>query len=391
MDLNNKMVLRPAISPLPAQAPRALRSIAPISTASGLPEWPAGTRLLAEVLPGGNQGPPLLRLGGHTVSVAASPQPLRAGQWLLLEVTQAGPQPILRLLANASADLSDRLRTLLPARQPMSESLGALLSQAGRDTQGGRLPAESAAALADLRAAIPAAMRLGDARSLASAILNSGLFLEARLAGGTELPAQDLKALLLRLLGTLPRRDRDSDPQAGLAPTPATSASPLEAQARTLLGPLRSALAEIEWQQWAAGLDESGSGNNPLGRLMEFALPVHLGAGYAVWRLQIELDREAPGSHAEARKPGGWRARLALELPRLGALQVWCQAEGERLSLRLWSRDPTVVAELDRHLPRLEAGLRTAGLAPTLLQACEGAPDWPSPGPPRSDLVDERA
>ena len=75
------------------------------------------------------------------------------------------------------------------------------------------------------------------------------------------------------------------------------------------------------------------------------------------------------GNGAAGDAPPVFFARLRLELPRLGAVEVRLRLAGESIAATVESAGAASSAELDQALPEFAAALTARGLRPVLLQA----------------------
>lgn len=79
--------------------------------------------------------------------------------------------------------------------------------------------------------------------------------------------------------------------------------------------------------------------------------------------LAVAEDPEPEAGRAAARGPRAWRARLRLELPRLGEIDFSLALQGDRLSVGARARADASRAELAQHAAELRAALARNALA----------------------------
>ncbi|CAM3998473.1 hypothetical protein CCOS865_03547 [Pseudomonas reidholzensis] len=364
---------------------------------------------------------------GATLSID-SPRPLPVGS--LLSALVQGDQS-LRFVP-----LSGRQEQLLVGQQLASQqarqaSLPGVLSalqQLASAPEGNR---ELRASAERLLASLPDARQLGDPKTVASALNNSGVFLEAKLLGGLGAAvAPDIKAQLLRLVAqALP--GVPGNPQLSPAIAANTLAQVLPGMARSALGmlervsprlqpgtfPLPSRLLQSLEQEGdlqqllrlaaaavsrlqshaLSSLQQTGTlENGNLQTTWQTEIPVRHGQEFIP--LQAKLQREdTPQQQAdpqrEQRDPleSLWRIELAFDLPPLGPLQVQAQLIQGRLSGQLWAEIPETARLIDSQLGSLRARLLDRGLDVGDLECHPGTP----PQGPRTRLeqrwVDETA
>ena len=360
---------------------------------------------------------------GATVNVD-SPRPLAIGSLLSARVLD---DQSLRFVP-----LSDRQDQLSIAQQLLTQqnrqaslpSLLAALQQLARDPGA---DGELRASAERLLAGLPEARQLGDAKAVAHALNNSGVFLEAKLLGG--LPASiatDLKAHLLRLIT---QTSANTPTVAGL--TPASLAVTMPALAHSALGllervspkpqpgafPLPSRLLkamenEGDLQQLLrlaaaavsrlqshamSSLQQTGTlENGNLQTTWQTEVPIRHGQEFIP--LQVKLQREeTPQQQADRQQEDQdplqalWRIELAFDLSPLGPVQVQAQLSQGCLSGHLWAEREQTARLIDTQLGALRERLLARGLEVGDLECHPGTP----PQGPRTRVeqrwVDENA
>jgi hypothetical protein len=98
------------------------------------------------------------------------------------------------------------------------------------------------------------------------------------------------------------------------------------------------------------------------------------GPAWAGQPMQLELGRDPQvmpdgASGAQVDAPPVFFARLRMELPRLGTVEVRLRLAGESIAATVESDGAASTAELERALPDFAAALAARGLRPVLLQA----------------------
>ena len=187
-------------------------------------------------------------------------------------------------------------------------------------------------------------------------MLNSGLFLEARLAGKSNEPALDLsrdfKAALLRL-------------RAELAPQlPATQDTRLTDVATQV----ERTLARLDLSQLATVAADRE--HRPA-----WALEIPLrtqGDEVDVARLTIQRDDDADGSDTAAQRT--YSAVLKLEPAGLGRVTAHITVVGEHVAVGVEVADPSVQARFEKRLEALRTSLGERGLTATRLATARAAP-----------------
>lgn len=159
-----------------------------------------GQLLQATVLE--NDAGKILLSVGHRQLSADSSLSFRPGEVLTLQVRELGAQPVLRIIAALQESaVALAVRTLLPRYGPTTPLLAnlSLLAHTPRPP----LPPPISAVAATLVRNLPDVAALATPQGLKTAIQNSGILLENRLALATHTPGlleSDFKANLLRLV-----------------------------------------------------------------------------------------------------------------------------------------------------------------------------------------------
>lgn len=407
MEITPNLVIRP--STLQDANPAALKS------------WQVGQILSATVAGVSSTGAVTLRINNLLLNAQTS-LPLQTGQTLKLEVARGGEQPLLKIALSPSPQdvQAQALRGALPRQLPLAPLLANLGNLAAR-LQNTRDPAgkELAQLARQVMDGLAGKGDVSQGAGLKQAVLNSGVFLEAKLAsslaGGPPLPAGDLKAGLLRLLAGLQAQTASSEPSARVATdtsaaardaghtaSSATPPPPLrgglpQAQASvstTLTGAALStsttemlrqtegALARLQLSQIASLPSEQ----QPQ-RLWTLELPVQQDQRTDLFQLRIE--EETSGTARDSATP--WSVMLAFDLPSLGPVHARILVNGPQVSATLWAEHPSTAALFNAQLEELRTGLQRAGMLVGRIACSEGTPTSPPPSPGHTPLLDTRA
>jgi hypothetical protein len=310
--------------------------------AAELPELQPGQRFVARiegVLPDGS----FRALVGERSVTLALAQPARPGESLELVVTARTPRLIFaeNAATAAAVDAATLSRT--------GRLLGSLLAAQGPPPQPPRI--DAAAPLLPA----PPAQAATLAAALGRAIAESGLFYESHLASW--------------IAGRHPAEALAREPQARHAAA-ARAAAPQAAAEET--GELASAGAKAAADEPAApALPEAL--RTLVKQQLDAAATQHIVWRGEIWpgqplhweiRAEDEARQEAGGNEAaEAPAARRWKTRLALELPRLGKVELTVDLAPEKVSLDVTAN--AVGADvLRRGLGELAAAFAAAGLPP---------------------------
>lgn len=228
------------------------------------------------------------------------------------------------------------------------------------------------------------------AETVAKALAQSGLYLEAKLAAGVS-PAGDLKAALLTLRGALNAWLGDAAPRASeqAAPPPPYRGAPPAAQATAaaqggaLSAPdagqlvrvaIEAALARHTMLQ-AASLPEPAAlamrNGEPQQRLV-FDIPLLTPQGTAVVQLQIE--RDAPRKDGGGEAAPVWRLAFSVDVEPAGPVHARLAQIGARTHVSLTAERADSAQALRGNLGELKAMLAAAALEPGDLVCHVGQP-----------------
>jgi hypothetical protein len=396
-----------------------LLTLALTGTAASATQWQSGQVLNATVLEAQRDGTLLLQLETHGKPVQArSPQPLNVGQQVKVMVEIEANRVVLRLLDTATEEpvLQQAWRTALPRQMPLANVLhsiarlvqaqlpsvpGAATSATTGPVPGPTPPSSSPPIaqplpLPDIRPAdlalrpqsapatppatagvmaaekllplaaqlmnqLPESQRLTTTDGLRQAILNSGVFLEARLArGDTAALQEDFRANLLRLLGAV--REQATAPAAavtrdGNAPTlPASLLLELSQQ-------IEGALARVKVQQLHNVSAQSDP--NPAWLL---ELPLRNGVELEVLRLRIQREE----GHRNGGGAAGWSVRLHFDNARHGNVDSVITLLGGKVGVSFWATQPQTADRFRLRLEELRGQLQHAGLEVEHLRSTTG-------------------
>ncbi|MCG5525352.1 flagellar hook-length control protein FliK [Ectothiorhodospira haloalkaliphila] len=363
--------------------------------------------------------PVQLRLGGQTVE-ARLPVHVQTGDSLRLQVASVKPRLELTLMREAPRGASPGMNSTLPPllRQwaPQQGSQAPLMASLQQLNQTGspaaqQLPAAVRQALEALWQAIPNRESAMTGEGLRQVMRDSGLFLEARLAGAAATRAdprgiihQDLKSRLLSLaeqirstpaprsegrtaLGSTPPPLRDSAPVAQARAAPAQLANLMR---EPLLDTLRQ---QVERSLARMVMHQLSSADSPDEATPRWLMELALRNGQNTDLVHLRLDRDARQNHKDNER--SWRADLALHLPELGPLTIRVVVRGNHVSTQFWTDSDTSRATIQEALPQLRVNLESRDLQVLNITCREGEPPENPPSPAassaRGPIVDGHA
>ncbi len=380
----------------------------PVKTA-----WRTGQILNATVtqIPSSNQV--TLQIGNNSVD-ARSNTPLDVGQTLRLKVVETGDMPVLRIVSDPvkGNPATAALRNLLPRQQSLLPLLANLALVAQSAPQIGQSQDQGTAQLIQqILNQLPSSSSMTTGAGVRQALLDSGVFLESKLAdqlksGYRANLDSDLKAGLLRLFNRLltqtsqgemsPRAtppnsttyDDAPPPLRGHAPQPQASVSPAPPQpsadksaASGILGQVDAGLARIQLSQLAS----ETSGQSPVPSWTA-ELPVRHQDRVDLFQVRITRDDRQSSSESEQ-----WSVSLAFDLEKLGPIRATVTLMEQGISVALWAEHEATTAVFNQHLESLGRGIEKAGLKVRSIYCHHGSPPNDAPIRDGEALVDTSA
>lgn len=309
------------------------------------------------------------------------------GERLQLRVLRDSPVVALETVTQddpETATVSEGLRRFLP-RQTSPAPLFANIAWLTEKSNGalGKSITEAATRLWN---ALPDTEQLATPKGLETAVKDSGVFLENRLATAEpneirQSVAQDIKALLSTLKQTLTRAGATAHhvpPQSNSEPLP---------NLRGALAPLERAtatLANIDTVGRAIN-ELAGQTEGTLARVNTLQLVNAESAGPApAWLLELPFLRNGNPEtlrfrferHGRDTRTGeqDWTVEAAMDLGVGGALHARVTLHGRRVGVQLRADSPELLASLDASKNELIAVLEDAGLQVDRVQCTRGAP-----------------
>lgn len=369
--------------------------------------WKLGQVLSANVL-ATTQGGLELRIGNTRVQ-AQTTLNAAPGQNLQLKVISTGERPVLQIItADKQADtLPQAMRLLLPRQTglpPLLANLSQLnqLAQAGGGKQA--LPNNLLQLGQQIMKLLPGSDAVSRPTGLRQAILDSGVFMESKLAQAVQTGSRpqlgtDFKAGLLRLArdltgeqpklfqasteskpASLPSSPQTPPPLRGTPVQPQASAEPSlqnnhATVVRELVQQIESSLARVQLNQLA-----SVPGDQTSAPLFTLELPVRRGNQADVFDLRIQRDSEGNGDEIEK-----WSVWLAFDFDGLGPVRTLISAHGNQVSVSLWAEQDHTATAFDQNLDQLRTNLDRAGLEVGRLASQPGRPNSDTLTKPQTD------
>lgn len=328
----------------------------------------------------------LLQLDGNLIR-AKSDVTVPPGRALLLEVIKLGQQPQLKIInSNPAADITgDALRTNLGNQKSPTRLSQQLISLVRSDPELSRLPKPLRLITKNLLEALPKISDLTTPNGLKRAILDSGIFLEAKLgalkATSNRSVNADLKANILRLIdhteSTLKTHDHPSQTQVNTAAHTNSVQSPI---LHTLQEQAKGVLSKLVIDQLAS-LPEDGQ------QKQTWSLELPFLNGQQSESAQVIIKREpSPIANSDTSQ---WSIIVELKPLNLGTIQskITLSEQVVNTSFRTERSDTNQL--IQDNLEKLREQFNRSGLTPGDLGSRQGRFD--NQGLPEllSTIVDE--
>ncbi|MEN8178437.1 MAG: flagellar hook-length control protein FliK [Pseudomonadota bacterium] len=360
--------------PLPASMPKEqlLQSLKP------------GQILRGTALSENQHGSVRLQIG-VTRLIAQTQVSVRPGQPLTLQVDKTGDFPELRLLTHPTLQQQQAkaLKSILPRQQPIPQLLDKLvhLTDSAAKTV---LPTEVKQAFQSLLARLPSTENPDFRVQIKEALLNSGLFTEARLMSDST-SSGDLKLNLLRLirlLQTAITQQPEVKQSGAQSAEPADPKGPAIKLLNALLKQLDATLARIQTNQLASlPQDEPGR------QIWQFELPILHGDSIDPFQVLIKRD-QSQASDAEANI---WSLTLQMNLQLLGPMRIQLTLQAAAISTVIWAEWENTTNLVKAHLAVLHKAYETAGLEVKKLETYQGRIEALDAMPSDLSLLSEKA
>lgn len=345
-----------ALNPQPTPAPQTTPVATPAPVSPSVPEQPPASQpqVLLQRLTQAFTQPPAL-------PPAAPPAPGTPAQMVMAATTQAAAQQ-----QSAGPLLQTLVATMPHLPTPVAEAAARVL-----------------ATRVNLDRGAPS----GEA--LKSAVLKSGVFLEAPAKAGAQ---PDIRQALGQLRGTLlawlgddiapiapiSRRPAPPPPARGTAPRGQAPELPQQLQGdmkeagKALLSQTEGALARVKLMQLSTQPAEAARPGAAMASPAEWnlELPMMLGHELAMAQLQIARD----GKAKQDARDKAWRLRFALKFSVIGEVGAQVSMVGRRTSVAIWADEDATADVLEAMLPELAPALAAKGLDLVSLTVRRGPP-----------------
>lgn len=325
--------------------------------------------------------------------------PLKQNTHLLLRVEQLNPALILKTVPSSepvitNPALKQAIAHLLPKQMSLLPLLSSIAQKENVATSSTNMVLISSI-IKQINNQLPDRKVLMDSKGLKQSILNSGLFFEAenkKNGANTQKTGSDLKSQLLKLLRALsvektetlvsravtslsknsipanhdiapPLRGTAPSRQAAIKNSTATNLL-LNKDIPVLLNRTQAALSRISLLQ-VATLENFNDGQC----LWQIEVPIK--HNDTVEHIALNIEKENKNNPSET---DSWRLSIALDLPRLGAINLHIQINQQNISSTLWSESDKTLNIIKPQLKQLRASLSLHGFEVTSIKCQKGVP-----------------
>ncbi|MBS3965005.1 MAG: flagellar hook-length control protein FliK [Methylomonas sp.] len=332
--------------------------------------------------------PPLLTLDSRQLQwpdhlAAKALKPGAAVELQPIDTAGGKAQFSIRVVEPASThhDIIDALKTLLPIQDTPKTLLHHISLVLPQMTQAPNV-AETLTFLArSILQTLPQATDLTHPQGLQTAIRDSGLFMESKLAallhGGLPMLHDDVKVKLCKLEQLLLTQTMN--------PSPAQSAT--QDLLNELLHETRAALAGLVLDQLNSLPKDDASR-----QVWTLELPFWRGGEVDSVHIEIEIEIEREtGERADAAGKR-WAVNLTLTPPSLATIHCTISCYDGSINTRFWSQSADTVSRIDRHLDHLKQQFEAQGLKAGFMDAHQGqSTSAQNPLKPPFKLLNEKA
>jgi hypothetical protein len=354
----------------------------------------------AVTLTNSSQGHISIRIGEIVIN-ASTNITLQQNTHLSLEVVQIQPHLLLRLIPSsagsaASRPLQDAMIRLLPQQSGIAGVFAELIHKA---MMSGKPHEQNStrSLINTLINTLPTRTMLIHAEGIRQAILQSGLFLESRLARSDARSRRDItrdtKAALLRIRYSIGQDlmeiTSDDSMLNNLASDLQNTALPPRRKGLPLAQPRvpfcisadngdtvddsRGLYSRIQGAIARLGLFQLNTAENFFGGEYLWQLEIPVKHTQAVETVSISIENEQIDQLHEDRNT--WVVNLALDLPQLGPVQVRISQYRQGISSCFWSDSPITLSLIESRLEQLRKNLEQHGVETLNLSCQHGQPE----------------
>ncbi len=292
---------------------------------------------------------------------------LKIRQFVTLEVINPGNQPQFKIVDNnpttiIEQKITETFKRLLPIQESPAVLVSQLLTAIPELKKNKTVPEALKRLAQEILQNLPKKSQLTNAVTLKQQILNSGHFLEAKLAQLTK-PSEinlqdDFKLKLLKLIDYLKQQP---DPKVE------QKSQPNELNViKELLQKSNHSLARIILDQLNSLPKEEGTK-----QIWSLELPYLNNDRTEKVSIEIEQDQESD----KLEKKNNWSVSLSISPPNLGTIHCKLNCYDHVVNTRFWSEHSGTVVKIHNHLDYLKQQLENNDINPGLIDVQQGKPE----------------
>ncbi len=289
---------------------------------------------------------------------------LKPGQNIKLEVIKTGTQPEFQLIQatnNPEQKILETLQQVIPIQAQPSELINLIKANLATINKNEKIPDALKRIAREILDSLPQVKNLQNPGELKRTISQSGLFLEANLAGYTEENAaefdHDLKNQLLKLRHIIQQELETGKEQK-------TQSNELnlmkEMQQKT-----ENSLAKIIMNQLTSLPKEDAP-------RQEWIVDLPFFNEETAATIKIEIDHEQQTENND--NPLNWTVTVTVTPPELGTIHCKIACIDKTVNTRFWSDHQKTVTKINEHLDYLKSQFEKAGITPGQFTAHRGLP-----------------
>jgi hypothetical protein len=300
-----------------------------------------------------------------TLQTISAPVELKAGQTVILEIRSKGTTPTYKIAfpppPTTEEKVTEFIKQLLPRHEASPVLLNQLIKELPQLLKTSSVPEALKHIAARLLQNLPPRQLLNDSSGLKQAIVNSGLFLEAKIAelkGGPEVTIdQDFKANLLKLVDVIKGevvktelsepQNQDIDSLKNLQQKTENSI------AKTILDQLTSLPKEDSPKQlWMIDIPFIDRGKADT--------------------VSLQITKDQKNNQSSENDKDKWSVTLTMNPPGLGSIQCQLTYQDDTINAYFRSQQTQTAELISDHTDHLKCQFEDAGLKPGVINIQQG-------------------
>ena len=288
-------------------------------------------------------------------------------QIITLEVIKPGSQPQFKMVHRNPADVTEQkiaetFKRYLPIQDSPAVLFTHLLKHIPELEKNEKIPQTLKRLAREILQNLPQKSQITNAETLKQQVLNSGRFLEAKLAQlidkSDSVLQDDFKLKLLKLIDYLKQQ-----PESKAEQKPQIHELNLF---KEILQKSNNTLARII-------LDQLNSLPKEESNKQTWSLELPFLNNDQTEKVSIEIEHDQEPDKPEQKD--NWSVSITISPPELGTIHCKLNCYDHVVSTRFWSEQPNTVAKINSHLGYLKQQLENNGINPGLMDVQQGKPE----------------